>query len=129
MKESKFQFKTPYLEELEFNLNNDFANKTVDVKMENSVTVHISKIDDCENSALVELELTINDDVTDKPFSLYIVVAAEFTWEDLDIEHANNLLKTIAPEFLLGFARLIIANITNVSPFPCYNISFLNFNE
>ena len=130
MKESKFQFKTPYLEELEFSINDDFTDKTGEVKMENSVTVYNSKIDNCENSALVKLELTINDDdVTDKPFSLHIVVAAEFTWEDLDIERVGNLLKTTAPEFLLGFARSIIANITNMSQFPCYNIPFLNFNE
>ena len=118
MKESKFQFNTPYLEELEFSINNDFTNKSVDVEMEN-----------CENSALVKLDLTINDDVTDKPFGLHIIVAAEFIWEDLDQEYANNLLKTAAPEFLLGFARPIIANITNMSQFPCYNIPFLNFNE
>ena len=33
MKESKFQFNTPYLEELEFSINNDFTNKSVDVEM------------------------------------------------------------------------------------------------
>lgn len=129
MKESKFQFNTPYLEELEFYLNDDFTDKTGEVKMENSVTVYNSKIDNCENSALVKLDLTINDDVTDKPFGLHIIVAAEFTWEDLDKERVDDLLKTTAPEFLLGFARPIIANITNMSQFPCYNIPFLNFNE
>ena len=129
MKESKFQFNTPYLEELEFSINNDFTNKSVDVEMENSFAVYCSKIDNCENSALVKLDLTINDDVTDKPFGLHIIVAAEFIWEDLDQEYANNLLKTAAPEFLLGFARPIIANITNMSQFPCYNVPFLNFNE
>ena len=42
MKESKFQFNTPYLEELEFSINNDFTNKSVDVEMENSFAVYCS---------------------------------------------------------------------------------------
>ena len=52
-----------------------------------------------------------------------------FTWNDLDDEMVDTLLRQNAPALLLSYARPIIASITNASKFPTYNIPFFDFSE
>lgn len=62
-------------------------------------------------------------------FKLRIKVASDFKWEDLDEKTAESMLNLNAPALLLGYMRPIVANITNSSNFPAYNLPFINFKE
>ncbi len=82
-----------------------------------------------DNRANVELELKTNIDNEEAPFKLKIKMASDFKWSDLDDETVDAMLKFNAPALLLGYMRPIVANITNSSNFPAYNLPFINFKE
>ena len=127
MKASNFQFLNPYLEELFFAGNDNF-DMNEDIEMENSFNVQVKK--DKENRrAKVELVLETNVNVEDAPFRMRVKVASDFKWDNLDDESVEAMLKCNAPALLLSYMRPIVANITNVSKFPVYNLPFVNFQE
>lgn len=126
MTKSKFQFVNPYLEELKFCENKAFErerNSAIEVK--NTFNVHIERRE--ENSAKVQLILNMNAENENAPFQLKAVVASEFRWEELEDKAVEDMLNLNAPALLLGYMRPIVANITNVSSFPVYNLPFINF--
>ena len=41
----------------------------------------------------------------------------------------TSVLEKNAQALLIGYLRPIVANITNVSKFPAYNLPFINLNE
>ena len=62
------------------------------------------------------------------PFELEIKVASDFKWDDsLSDEKVEYMLNTNAPALLLSYMRPIVANITNASKIPAYNLPFINF--
>lgn len=127
MKASSFQFINPYLEEMFFAGNNNF-DMNEDIEMENSFNVQVKK--DKENRrAKVELILETNVNAEDAPFRMRVKVASDFKWDNLDDESVEAMLKCNAPALLLSYMRPIVANITNVSKFPVYNLPFVNFQE
>ena len=127
MKASNFQFLNPYLEEMFFAGNDNF-DMNEDIEMENSFNVQVNK--DKENRrAKVELVLETNVNVEDAPFRMRVKVASDFKWDNLDDESVEAMLKCNAPALLLSYMRPIVANITNVSKFPVYNLPFVNFQE
>lgn len=127
MKASNFQFLNPYLEEMFFAGNDNF-DMNEDIEMENSFNVQVKK--DKENRrAKVELVLETNVNVEDAPFRMRVKVASDFKWDNSDDESVEAMLKCNAPALLLSYMRPIVANITNVSKFPVYNLPFVNFQE
>lgn len=126
MKESKFQFAPPYLEEISFREGgNKPENKYVDLN--NMVKVQIAQ-DEGASKAIVKLIITIEAGKSGGLFALNIKMVSVFTWNDLDDEQIDNLLRKNAPALLLSYARPLIASITNASKFPTYNIPFLDFS-
>ena len=126
MKPSSFQFVNPYLIELTFNSNKNFEIVEDGVEIKNTANVNVCK---CENGncANVELDFKISTGDDSGPFIITAKVASDFTWdESIDNETVDKLLNLNAPALLLGFLRPIIANVTNVSKFPVYNIPFIN---
>ena len=116
----------PYLVELAFNSNENFEVVADDIEIKNSANVNVKKNKD-NNSASVELEFTISTGDDNGPFVITAKVASDFIWDDsIDEETVDKLLNLNAPALLLGFLRPIIANVTNVSKFPVYNIPFIN---
>lgn len=130
MKPSNFQFTNPYLKEISFTINSDFDVNIVktDIEIENAFNVNIER-EENSNEANVELELQVNNENENVPFKLQIKVASHFKWKNLDEETIVSMLKVNAPALLLGYMRPIVANITNASIFPAYNLPFMNFNE
>ena len=128
MKSSKCQFINPYLKEIYFVVNPDFNPDDKDLEMKNSFNVQIKRSEN-DNRANVELELKTNIDNEEAPFKLKIKMASDFKWSDLDDETVDAMLKFNAPALLLGYMRPIVANITNSSNFPAYNLPFINFKE
>lgn len=128
MKPSKFQFLNPYLKEVHFVVNQNFDPTTEEVDMKNSFDIQVKKSEN-ENRANVELGLETNVDNENAPFILKIKIASDFKWEDLDDKAVDSMLELNAPALLLGYMRPIVANITNSSNFPAYNLPFVNFKE
>ena len=128
MKPSNFQFVNPYLEELYFVENHNFDANQTEFEMQNSFNVQTKRSKD-DNRAKVELTLEINMDNEKAPFKLRIKVSSDFKWENLDGKTLESLLKFNAQALLLGYMRPIVANITNSSKFPVYNLPFINFTE
>lgn len=126
MTPSKFQFVSPYLEEMYFIANSDFNVDAIEVK--NSFKVKIKRSEN-DNRANVELQLESNMDNENAPFRLRIKVASDFKWEDLDENAVEAMLQFNAPSLLLGYMRPIVASITNSSNLPAYNLPFMNFKE
>lgn len=128
MKSSKFQFLNPYLEKIDFSTNPDFNADEGEFEMQNSFNIQIKKSKN-EKRANVALLLETNMGAGNAPFQLRVKMASDFKWEDLDDETVEAMLKYNAPALLLGYMRPIVANITNASNFPSYNLPFINFKE
>lgn len=71
--------------------------------------------------------MNANTEKKDVLFKLIAKVAADFRWEDLDDKAVDAMLHLNAPALLLGYMRPIVANITNSSVFPVYNLPFMDF--
>lgn len=129
MRESKFQFINPYLVELNFEANQNIDIKDAyEVEMKNAFVVQIKRKKD-ENRANVSLTLETNVGEEKAPFQIKATVASDFRWDDLDEKMVEAFLNYNAPALLLGYLRPIVANITNSSNFPAYNLPFVNFKE
>ena len=128
MKPSKFQFLNPYLKEVHFVVNPDFSIDDGEIEMQNSFHVQVKRSEN-DNRANVELGLDMNLNNEKTPFKLQIRVASDFKWEDLDDETVDAMLEQNAPALLLGYMRPMVANITNSSNFPAYNLPFINFKD
>ena len=130
MKTSKFQFLNPYLEEVYFTANPDYdpEKNEGEIKMRNAFNIQVTQSKN-ENRANVKLTLETNTENEKAPFKLHITVASDFKWEDLDDKTVESMLNLNAPALLLGYMRPIVANITNSSKFPVYNLPFINFKE
>lgn len=128
MKTSQFQFINPYLVEVNFKVNSNFELENVAVEMQNEFSVQVKR-SESENRANVQLVLDSNIDNADAPFEVHIVVASDFRWENIEEEKVENMLKSNAPALLLSYMRPIVANLTNSSNFPAYNLPFVNFKE
>lgn len=128
MKPSKFQFLNPYLKEVHFVVNPDFNTDDGEIEMQNSFHVQVKRSEN-DNRANVELGLDMNLNNEKTPFKLQIRVASDFKWEDLDDKTVDAMLEQNAPALLLGYMRPIVANITNSTNFPAYNLPFINFKD
>ena len=128
MKNSSFQFKNPALYRLAFSLNEDFdASGPIKMPIQTEVTVTRSEN---SNNAEVKLELSIRSEENAIPFNVSAIMGAFFEWDDgLKPELIPSLLNKNAPALLLSYLRPLIAQITNSSPYPAYNIPFINFNS
>ena len=132
MKKSNFQFSNPHLVELHYHENSDFKidvpNSILDVPISIEST---EKRSDTSPVADVSLHIQVGSESNDLPFYVSMVMAANFKW-DADCyssEQLDSLLQQNAPALLLTYARPIIANITNSSGLPAYNLPYINFTQ
>lgn len=127
MKESKFQFSQPYLEEISFREGGDEV-ESKSVALNNQIGVQVACKKN-ESKAIVKIVIMIEAGKHGGIFALKIKLASEFVWKNLGDEKLDVLLHQNAPALLLSYARPIIASITNASKFPTYNIPFFDFSE
>lgn len=125
MKQSNFQFSDPNLIHLNFHINDDFdSNDFESIKIDGSTRVLKSKEN---NVAIVEFTLKIGEEDRNSPFYIEAVMKADFKWDEkLDAKIVENMLSINAPSLIVGYMRPIIANITNMSQYPIFNLPFLN---
>ena len=125
MKQSNFQFSDPNLIHLNFHINDDFdSNDFESIKIDGSTRVLKSKEN---NVSIVEFTLKIGEEDRNSPFYIEAVMKADFKWDEkLDAKIVENMLSINAPSLIVGYMRPIIANITNMSQYPIFNLPFLN---
>lgn len=125
MKKSKFQFSNPCLINLVFSINDGFESSNFEtLKMTGKTKILKSKE---HNNAVVEFSIILGDKSTSSPYYINATMKSEFKWEEgLDEDAVDSLLKANAPSLILGYLRPIIANITNMSEYPVFNIPFID---
>ena len=129
MQKSNFQFKTPLLTNVEFTLNDDYNSTETSINLKSEFSAKVYKNLE-EKTAYERLDVILGDSTSGQPFYLKVTMEAEFTWEyDINEDDLNKLLSQNAPSVLLSYARPIVANLTSSSPFPTYNIPFMNFTK
>ncbi len=131
MKKSSLKFTNPIITKLEYQINpqsEECENDSINIS--NVFKANIKKIED-KNEAIVELNIIIGQkEETPSPFYVDMIIGAVFRWDNaFDENTVQDLLSINAPALLLGYARPIIATITNMSPFSSYNLPFYNFTE
>ena len=128
MKESNFKFTNPIVEELVYNISEKY-NSSVAPTVNNEFEVNVARSESI-NEAVVRLKIVIDasQENTNSPFSVSLTIGAKFIWDNsYDEETVSSLLSINAPALLLGYARPIIASITNTCPCGSYNLPFYNF--
>ena len=131
MKKSNLRFAAPIIRKLEYLINPpDSEGENNSINISNAFKVNINKYEN-KNEAIVELNIIIGQKESEpSPFYVDMVIGAVFKWDNsYDEETVQNLLSINAPALLLGYARPIVATITNMSPYPSYNLPFYNFTE
>ena len=131
MKPSNIQFTNPIIEEISYKINHTFTKKEGKIDTHNKFDVKIRKGKE-QNQAIVSLKIEVGnpDHKEQEPFAIILVISSMFKWDgEYDEETLNSLLSVNAPALLLGYARPMIASITNMSPYPAYNLPLYNFTE
>lgn len=134
MKVSQFQYTNPHLTEVVFTENPNFVMNKEKIEITENIASNIKKLEG--NHAVISVSLTLGDlddfkNDQDQPFWLKCTVEAEFEWSE-KIQNDGKidiLLEKNAQALLIGYLRPIVANITNVSKFPVYNLPFINLDE
>ena len=129
MKTSEFQFSNPALSELEFYIN-EYGTDGENISVALGMMVNKERISETE--ALVELTVEIGKKDNSSPFYIKASEGAIFRWEKGSFDNEQDiedLLDINAPSLLIAYLRPIIANVTNASKYPAYNLPFINFND
>lgn len=131
MHSSGFQFSTPIMTRSTFALNEEFQpeeHEEVEIPTQIKTRRRISEED---ASAYVEIEVEVGKESGLLPFHVVVSYSAEFKWkpDDFEGEKLESLLSKNAPALLLGYARIAISTITNFSPYPAYNLPFIDFTK
>lgn len=131
MKLSGFQFRNPVMTKSIFKLNSGFQQKEhEEVEMPVQINAHRNSSGD-DTSAYVEVEVVVGEESDQLPFYVAVSYGADFKWlsDDFDEKKVEYLLSQNAPALLLGYARVAISMITNFSPYPAYNLPFIDLTK
>ena len=135
MTESNFRFNPPYLTAMDFIINQSYQrekNEVVPVAL--YLQTNVNRNPEAPD-AKVELTVKLNHDdignsVPDAPFWITVSYSSKFAWENvIPEEMVERFLRVNAPTVLLSYIRPLVAQITSSSPFPTYNIPFLNLTK
>ena len=120
------------MKRLEYRPNDDFKiqpeQEDINMKLKFTVTVHK---DEKLPEASVDLTCELGEKKSDYPYYLCVTETAKFLWSG-SIDDAANLkflLEKNAPALLLSFLRPVVWSITGLSPYPVYQIPFIDFTE
>ncbi|MCI6730290.1 MAG: protein-export chaperone SecB [Candidatus Faecousia sp.] len=131
MEKSAFQFTNPRLERLEFVVHEGFQ-KTGNLNMDIKLSVHTQRFQNSDgtpsNQATVMITLAIGSKDDTSPFYMEADEAANFKWEEAAFDDAQIelLLKQNGAALLVSYLRPILSGITAASPYPAYNLPYLN---
>ena len=131
MEKSMFQFTNPILKRLQFDVHDSFSKKgRLEMGINVTVNCERNKNEDTTltNSALVMVTVSIGEKDNTTPFYIEADEEATFKWRDgvYSEEQLETLLNHNAVVLLLSYLRPIISNITASSPFPAYNLPYID---
>lgn len=129
MEKSKFQFKNPHIEKINFEINNDITD-------ENNIPISVNVqtlMSDEDNMALVKLYLTVGalDETSNNMInSIYFngCIVSEFTWEN-DITNVENMLKVNGGAILLSYLRPILSSLTMQAGIKPLHLPLIDFTK
>lgn len=131
MEKSKFQFSNPVLTHLEFELNENFI-KDDNFEMKINISSGYRTIQrdgsTVRNSACVTVTVCVGSKDNQTPFYIRADEEATFRWDEdkFSEKELDILLHENAVALLISYVRPIIANVTSSSPYPGYNLPFIN---
>lgn len=134
MEKSKFQFTNPILKRLQFVIHSDFV-RTEKLDMSIKLKSGVNYIDDSDASssstALVSVTVCVGTQDNSTPFYIEAEEEAKFKWDtgSIDKEQAQILLNQNAVALLISYLRPIISNVTSASPYPAYNLPYINLTS
>ena len=130
MQSSAFQFKTPVMRKAVFQVNEGFQNEDGGIEMPASISTRRC-VDDDASTAYVEIEVLVGEKTKKYPFYAAVSYGADFRWKPgtFDGERLERLLSQNAPALLLGYVRVAIATLNNFSPYPSYNLPFVDLTK
>lgn len=128
MKESNFQFKSPILKKLNYQLNDNFdINKFEKVELNFHANVIGRK---SIKQAVLKLCGEIGKQNENSPFYIELEMEAYFKWnDDIPEEVLEKLLQKNGSALLLSYMRPIVAFITSQSGIASYNIPYIDFTK
>lgn len=134
MERSEFQFTNPALKRLEFVIHDGFVKKgRLNMEIKFNVNFQREEIDDhtMGNSALVTLTACVGSKDDSTPFYIEADEEANFRWAEgaYTEEQIEDLLNQNAVALLISYLRPIISNVTAASPYPAYNLPYVNLTK
>ena len=134
MERSRFQFTNPILKHLEFTLHDDFSKKgRTEMGINLSANFQRAQNEDqtLSNSALVSVTVCVGSKDNSTPFYIEAEEEANFKWEDQAFTDSqiDAFLNHNAVALLISYIRPIIATITSASPYPAYNLPFIDLTN
>lgn len=128
MKSSELKFSSPVLIECNFSVNFDFDKEAKKVKILQKFELGFGPKNKEKRSCNVMLKVILGSkDIA--PFEMTVSMLANFRWSEKVDGDSDDILRRNAPEILLGYIRPIVANLTNNSPYPVYNIPVVDFDN
>lgn len=134
MKKSAFQFSDPKLKRLVFDIHDNFVG-TGQINMEIRINPNIQRITNNNNPLFDEAQVTITLSIGEKddstPFYVEVDEFAAFRWEkdSFNESQIESLLHQNAVALLLSYLRPIISNVTAASPYPAYNLPYIDLTQ
>lgn len=128
MKQSSLQFKNPILEKLDYKINKNFEDESIDLKFKIKIEINKSKL---INSALVRVDLNLFEDEKENyPFNLNVCMSAKFIWdEEFSDDIVDRLLRTNAPSIIISYMRPYVTMITSASGYRPLILPLLNLSN
>ena len=130
MKKSNLQFSNPVLTRLEFEIHKSFK---ADGPIEMPINIKREIVRNADgdvpiNMAQVAVTLSVGNKDSSTPFYIEADEEAKFKWNEgmFNEVQIEDLLKLNATALLLSYLRPVISNITSSSPYPAYNLPYLD---
>lgn len=131
MEKSQFQFSNPRLKSIQFITHDEFV-KQGKLNMSIKIATEQKRAENADgslaNSALVAVTVSVGEKDNSTPFYIEAVQEADFKWNEreLDEQQIEVLLSQNAVALLISYLRPIISSLTAASPYPVYNLPYIN---
>ena len=128
---SEFQFSQPFLIDMSFHINEDYAraDDTSAVNLPTSLNVQRPSVKECvDNTAVVILEVHVGEKSALSPYEVAVKMGANYRWgSSFSADMVDKLLSQNAPSLLLSYIRPLITQITEASSLGAIHLPFFNF--
>lgn len=134
MNKSAFQFTNPQLKRLAFDIHDDFVGAgkiSMDIRLSPNIQRLTNESGSLFDEARVTITLSVGEKDNSTPFYIEADESATFKWEKgtFNESQVDSLLHQNAVALLLSYLRPIISNVTAASPYPAYNLPYIDLTQ